>query len=52
MIAMLGHRCANCGRTGVKLELHHRNHDETDHSPGNLTLLCGRCHRKAGLRLI
>jgi 5-methylcytosine-specific restriction endonuclease McrA len=51
LIAELGHRCMNCGQTGVKVELHHRNHDHTDNRLSNLTLLCKECHARAGLRL-
>jgi len=40
-------RCARCGADGVPLEVHHANHDYTDNSPQNLTVLCRRCHALA-----
>jgi 5-methylcytosine-specific restriction endonuclease McrA len=46
------HKCAHCGATGVRLEVHHVDHDHQNNAPTNLTVLCKACHAKAGLRLL
>jgi HNH endonuclease len=51
MLAAYGYRCAECGASGVRLEVHHMNGDETDNSPGNLVVLCKKHHARANLRL-
>jgi 5-methylcytosine-specific restriction endonuclease McrA len=50
VLAAFGHRCANCGATGVRIEVHHRNHDHTDNRLANLVALCRACHARAGSR--
>ncbi len=52
MLAAFGHRCAQCGASGVALEVHHRDHNAANNGSTNLTLLCKPCHVKAGMRLI
>jgi HNH endonuclease len=46
--ALVGDRCARCGRVGLPLQLHHRDHDVTNNCVENFELLCLSCHRKAG----
>lgn len=38
--------CSSCGHDGSqsRLGIHHRNRDKHDQSPGNLVVLCHRCH--------
>jgi len=43
-LATWGANCAHCGTGGVPLEVHHVNHDHTDNTTPNLTVLCRRCH--------
>lgn len=49
-----GRRCANpeCSRSSKKIDLHHINEDKTDHSPNNIVLVCGSCHRFLHLKRI
>ena len=47
VFAAYGHRCAECGRSDVPLEVHHVNTDPTDNRLANLRPLCGDCHRLA-----
>jgi 5-methylcytosine-specific restriction endonuclease McrA len=51
VLAAFGHRCGRCGKIGVPVEIHHRDHDVTNNSMANLVPLCKPCHAKAGLRL-
>jgi 5-methylcytosine-specific restriction endonuclease McrA len=34
------------GAEGVPLEVHHRDHDQTNNAIPNLTVLCRSCHRQ------
>jgi 5-methylcytosine-specific restriction endonuclease McrA len=52
VLAAFGHRCAQCGATGVALDVHHQDHTASNNAPSNLTLLCKPCHAKAGMRLL
>lgn len=52
-----GNRCQRCGLTmreqvarfGRRLEIHHRNHDHEDNTPGNHEVLCTGCHNQESL---
>lgn len=41
-----GNTCGVCGANGRRLNVHHRNGDETDHHIENLIPLCYSCHRR------
>ena len=47
-----GYRCEDCGKAG-RLQTHHKvpKWKGGDDSPGNLIVLCGRCHLAAHRRL-
>jgi 5-methylcytosine-specific restriction endonuclease McrA len=47
VFAVYGHRCADCGRSDLPLEVHHVNSDKTDNRITNLVPLCRDCHRLA-----
>jgi 5-methylcytosine-specific restriction endonuclease McrA len=47
VLQAFGYRCAECGATGVPLQVHHRDHDHTHNDLGNLLPLCRGCHRRA-----
>jgi 5-methylcytosine-specific restriction endonuclease McrA len=47
VFAVYGRRCADCGRSGVPLEVHHVNGDPTDNRIQNTIPLCRDCHRLA-----
>jgi 5-methylcytosine-specific restriction endonuclease McrA len=47
VFATYGHRCADCGRSGVPLEVHHVNGDPTDNRIRNTIPLCRDCHHQA-----
>ena len=47
MLATHGHRCADCGREDVPLEVHHVNGDATDNRIQNTIPLCRDCHHAA-----
>lgn len=55
--AAIGNRCEQCGlsmddqlaRFGRRLEIHHRNHDHEDNTPGNHEVLCTACHNQHSL---
>ena len=47
VFAVHGRRCADCGRAGVALEVHHVNGEPTDNRIANLRPLCRDCHRLA-----
>lgn len=38
------HTCRICGKTGVKLAVHHSDYDKRNNSPDNLFTLCFPCH--------
>lgn len=46
---MLDSKCANCGKTGCRFEVHHKNgdHSTTGDNYDNLATLCISCHKKA-----
>ncbi len=44
LIAKRGGACEQCGSTD-HLHVHHRDFGTTDHSEGNLLVLCAACHR-------
>ena len=50
LLRAFAYRCAECGATGVPLEVHHRDHDHRNNTLTNLQPLCRRCHGKAGAR--
>jgi len=49
MLSAFGYRCANCRAEGVRLEVHHVDHDAANNLPQNLVVLCKSCHARAGL---
>jgi 5-methylcytosine-specific restriction endonuclease McrA len=51
VLKAFAYRCAECGGTGVPLDVHHRDHDAANNRAANLTVLCRPCHAKAGMRL-
>jgi 5-methylcytosine-specific restriction endonuclease McrA len=46
VLQVFAYRCAECGAEGVPLEVHHRDHDQTNNAIPNLTVLCRSCHRQ------
>jgi 5-methylcytosine-specific restriction endonuclease McrA len=45
-----GHRCQDCGATGVPLDVHHRDGDPANNALSNLEPLCRSCHAKVSQR--
>ncbi len=39
------YRCENCGST-TNIDVHHKDGDRNNNTPGNLELLCRSCHMK------
>lgn len=37
--------CELCGRTSIRLHVHHKDHDPLNNAKRNLQTLCGSCHR-------
>jgi 5-methylcytosine-specific restriction endonuclease McrA len=52
MLEAFGYKCAGCGRSDVRLQVHHIDHNHRNNDMSNLIPLCASCHAKAGLRLI
>jgi hypothetical protein len=46
VFVVYGHRCRDCGRSNVPLEVQHVNGDPTDNT-SNTIPLCGDCHHEA-----
>jgi hypothetical protein len=38
--------CERCGRSDIRLDIHHKNRDWRDNEPSNLETLCVSCHAK------
>jgi 5-methylcytosine-specific restriction endonuclease McrA len=47
VFATYGHRCADCDRGDVPLEVHHVTGDPTDNRLANTIPLCVDCHHEA-----
>ena len=47
VFAAYGHRCLDCGRSDVALEVHHVNGDPMDNRIANTVPLCRDCHHTA-----
>lgn len=52
LIEERGYMCQDCGRTDVKLELHHIDHNLFHNEDSNLKLLCRKCHAIATYEFI
>lgn len=44
LIVARGSACEVCGKSG-RLDVHHRDFGKTDHSEGNLLVVCRACHK-------
>ena len=46
VIVAYNHCCGRCGARNVPLDVHHRDGELRNNSPGNLIPLCVRCHHR------